>query len=363
MAGRETDDGLDDFIGRSDMGFFILKGVYQVIFVTACWGFYAAIVPVALGLLRRQGIRRTTASLATFLVVIFMFAVSTIYWVILLWMHVYLVQIRVWEGDSEDGDGNGGGRGGGRSRNGDRFAGAISPILAMEIIDNWPRILNFIVGDAIVIWRAYKIGPKSQFFRGGMLVILGASAVVNIASGVVKSSQAQNLAAAMDPATGQTLDIAAVMLSFTTNLLATVTVGHAAWRTRRTSIPSFQNSSALRVLLLLTETGLIYLLLQFILLIFNALPVASGSTEDIYTSVYFGVLNILSGLFPTLVVILLSPVLRRDTNACLQQEQKQRMMAQGKLVDGDESFVVLEGGGIWVVPPLTMEKDGKLQVV
>jgi hypothetical protein len=119
----------------------------------------------------------------------------------------------------------------------------------------------------------------------------------------------------------------------------------------------------LRVLLLLTETGLIYLLLQFILLIFNALPVASGSTEDIYTSVYFGVLNILSGLFPTLVVILLSPVLRRDTNACLQQEQKQRMMAQGKLVDGDESFVVLEGGGIWVVPPLTMEKDGKLQVV
>jgi hypothetical protein len=63
----------------------------------------------------------------------------------------------------------------------------------------------------------------------GVIVSLIFPQVVNIASGVVKSSQAQNLAAAMDPATGQTLDIAAVMLSFTTNLLATVTVGHAAW--------------------------------------------------------------------------------------------------------------------------------------
>ncbi|PIL30651.1 hypothetical protein GSI_07353 [Ganoderma sinense ZZ0214-1] len=130
--------------------------------------------------------------------------------------------------------------------------------------------LNFIIGDAIVWWRACVIWQRKVVtFTGPILIFI--SIVMH------QSSDSPNVCTIIGMATlehvpnnhtlyimiaGNAYGIVALILSFSTNVLATTLIGYKAWQHRQLLKQHFAEGRAtsrvLKALALLTESGCIY---------------------------------------------------------------------------------------------------------
>jgi len=127
----------------------------------------------------------------------------------------------------------------------------------------WPRNMNLIVADAIVVWRMIVLYPN-KVVRGGIFFLLFCFSTLALFNSIGLPADGPFERALI-------LSSLASFLSFGTNLVATAAISWKAWTYQRKNPQSWrgtQSSHAVNnAFLLLIETGVLYLSWQLMVAI------------------------------------------------------------------------------------------------
>lgn len=160
--------------------------------------------------------------------------------------------------------------------------------------------VNYLLSDAIVVWRAWVLWPHSRIARGLLSISMACSLSGAIVDGVWAVKSIWTGASAI-----RTLMITLPLLI--TNVFATVLVGIQVWiyrRDVRASLGPWSKRNGVEgVLMLLLESGLIYCAVWIVSLAINLLaPTNSFNAYGIVDKAF----HTLAGIYPTFVVLAVS---------------------------------------------------------
>ncbi|KAI0319687.1 hypothetical protein OF83DRAFT_1169974 [Amylostereum chailletii] len=186
-------------------------------------------------------------------------------------------------------------------------------------------VINIILSDAIVLWRAWIVWSQNRIVQAISVVLLTSTLAlssVNVQKVCVSTTstplkaQLQMAAAFSD----NTLGVVAFALSLTTNLWSTCLIGFKAWRHRQLVKDHLRvgnrRTRAEKALALLVESGTIYCLLWVFLVVHSivnvvtAVEAGSAATavelqfRNAGDSLVKGALIQLVGIYPTIVITL-----------------------------------------------------------
>ncbi|KAJ3755297.1 hypothetical protein EV360DRAFT_49963 [Lentinula raphanica] len=252
-------------------------------------GIYAVLIPVSSYIMLRRGLK-TNARKVLFGVTIFMFLLSTSYWIASISTLIQLIQVWFLAPDPDA-----------------RSAPNYLPFFNALIL------VNYIITDGVVVWRAWVLcsvdGTRALtmclFMLGLATVSVSATIAIRIAL------------IAINTQTGETFNklnhginvtqVATLILSLLTNSLATSLISLKAWRSRVEIRNSLENavdrhSRAGKIFALLIETGVIYSLSCLTVLISTLIPLKEGTLGDLYTPVN----TQLAGIYPVVVLLLIT---------------------------------------------------------
>ncbi|KAK7035694.1 hypothetical protein R3P38DRAFT_2908671 [Favolaschia claudopus] len=199
-------------------------------FVALLYGTHLIVFPAALYVLLRKQLTR--AILAMLTAVIFMFAMSTV------------LTVTLWTATILDG-----------TIVGIYFNRGVRARILM-----WPRNMNLIVADGIVVWRMIVL-YHNKILRAGILFLLFSFSALALFNSIGEPADGPFERALI-------LSTTASFLSFGTNLIATAAISWKAWKFRRTNPYSWRTTQSFtavnKTLILLIETGLLYLTWQLL---------------------------------------------------------------------------------------------------
>lgn len=124
----------------------------------------------------------------------------------------------------------------------------------------WPRNMNLIAADAIVVWRMTVLYPNKAV-RFGIFFLLFSFSALAIFNSIGEPANGPFERALI-------LSTAASFLSFGTNFIATAAISWKAWTYRRRSPEAWRGSQTLTAVnsafMILIETGILYLSWQLL---------------------------------------------------------------------------------------------------
>ncbi|KAJ3877246.1 hypothetical protein F5051DRAFT_440731 [Lentinula edodes] len=280
--------------------------VIAVIPQTLVYGIYAVLVPVSSYVMLRGGLA-TRSRKVLFGMSIFMFLLSTVYWIASVSTLIQLIQVWFLASDPDA-----------------NSAPNYLPIL------NALALVNYIITDGVVVWRAWVLcsgdGTKALtmclFMLGLATVSVTATIVIRITLMVIDTQV--GLFNQLNHGINVT-QVATLVLSLLTNSLATFLISLKAWRSRteiRNNLDSAvdRHSRAGKIFGLLVETGVIYSLscvrylrlqkkiytnvdfIQLTVLVSTFVHLKEGTLGDLYTpaSTQF------AGIYPVVVLLLIT---------------------------------------------------------
>ncbi|KAL0058816.1 hypothetical protein AAF712_014484 [Marasmius tenuissimus] len=166
--------------------------------------------------------------------------------------------------------------------------------------------LETVVGDAIVLWRAWKLctGNKRLVFVP-MLLLLATTGC----SFAFLGCYAKNDWPIINPDSCNRLQISAFSLSMATNLTGTLVIGYKVWAYRQT-VGEFlgqcrQRTRAEKVLVLFLESGVVYSILWIIQLVFVLMPPVETFAGQVIQQAFYASSIQMVGIYPTLLVVLI----------------------------------------------------------
>ncbi|KAF9458610.1 hypothetical protein BDZ94DRAFT_1270224 [Collybia nuda] len=181
-------------------------------------------------------------------------------------------------------------------------------LLGPTLVNMWIPFIQFIISDAVLVWRAFVLMQRRRWLMILPLLLLLGSAASLFADVIIKAvviSKHQEQKGFL-PANG-ILEAAGVCLSLATNVVATAVFTFIYWNHRRdvtAGLGRHQTTQAVRVLALLVESGVIYCLVQAVYVILGFFSGGSLKAMDyiqrVVDAIFFG----LSGIYPTAVVAL-----------------------------------------------------------
>ncbi|KAK1234982.1 hypothetical protein PQX77_001804 [Marasmius sp. AFHP31] len=182
------------------------------------------------------------------------------------------------------------------------FAAVVQVMLPLEIV----------IGDAIVLWRAWKLCAENRKLVYLPMLLLSATTVCSLAFfGCI----AKNDWPVTNPDTCNKLQISAFSLSMATNLTAhdvaeIVANMIVALRAYRKAVGEFlgrcrQRTRAEKVLVLFLESGVVYSVLWIIQLVVILLPPAKTFPGKVVQQVFTTSSIQMVGIYPTLLVVLI----------------------------------------------------------
>ncbi|KAG6828070.1 hypothetical protein H0H92_009372 [Tricholoma furcatifolium] len=244
----------------------------------------------------RRGLK-TRASWAMFIVTLFTYAVSTIYWAADLTIIARLLKVSLID-DYPD-------SGGGLDIQG-RIDLAYESMVAANSVSIWASVIPPFIGDAVVVWRAWVLFPDQLYFMIlPVMMVLGTTAVsITYVSSYVSSSFSGQI--------NSRLFGASIILSMATNVIATLLIVYKLWSHRKfvnkTLGASRRHSPAQKVLDILVESGLIYCALQIVTLTLDSLPSAPimGTPYAYAVQVFLCSYTVISAMYPTIVILLVN---------------------------------------------------------
>jgi len=259
----------------------LLYRVISIIPQTLAYGIYLCLVPMWLYVIMKKGIQSRSRKLL-FAMATIMFTLSTMYWILSV-VITFLV-----------------------------FRSAFDPTYdAPDWLTLFSAILlvNFILTDGVVIWRAWVLCPEqSKFVLVFPIVLLAINTLVYMA--VVATRVGLMLTAVGTPIHGalaHTIDVAQMtnsVLSLFTNILGTLTISNKAWKYRKSlmnaDVGSQMTTPATRVLGLLIESGVLYILIGVIAVVSLLIPLTLGKLGTIVMPVAVQ----LAGMYPIIVLLL-----------------------------------------------------------
>ncbi|KAE9398509.1 hypothetical protein BT96DRAFT_33261 [Gymnopus androsaceus JB14] len=254
---------------------------------SALYGIYIALVAYALRLLGFGDGNRSKPRLLTLFSLLLMFAVSTILWALditdfLRGLHKILI----------DTDGTA------VQRNADYLI-ELNPRV---VIQTTFFSVEYLIGDAVVVWRACAVwGYSRKIIFLPILMLTSATVLVSIFVGCLGVHDWAYIAG--EPETCYKSYLGVFFLSLSTNLMATTLIATRAWMHHRLLLRSSgQKSTVTRILILLVESGLIYLLIWATKSISAFGTLSSTLTGQFAVSMLNSMGNQIVGLYPTLLV-------------------------------------------------------------
>ncbi|KAI5824265.1 hypothetical protein K523DRAFT_420918 [Schizophyllum commune Tattone D] len=158
---------------------------------------------------------------------------------------------------------------------------------------------NYVMSDAIVVWRAWVLWPESRLARGALLTCMCGSVVGTILE-TVWSLQAHSAHLNISPSRALAMPIPLLI----TNAVATALVGVKVWSYRRDIKRHLalgtRKSQVEKVLLILLESGFVYCLVWVLYLLAENI---TGTAAYSLTPVIGVVIPSLAGIYPAFVVL------------------------------------------------------------
>ncbi|THH14167.1 hypothetical protein EW146_g6131, partial [Bondarzewia mesenterica] len=179
--------------------------------------------------------------------------------------------------------------------------------LKLSFVDQYLSSINFLVGDSIVIWRAWVLYDRK---RKVMMVPIVPLIIATATTFLVAGLQSRILSTKVeDPGDIYNIlagwfQIATYGLELTTNLAATSLIAYKAWKHRKlikSALGPRKTTKVEKVLALLTESGILYCFLWVLLIGFQFVP-SAGFFSNYFTPSAVHI----AGMYPTLIVILVS---------------------------------------------------------
>ncbi|KAJ7190822.1 hypothetical protein GGX14DRAFT_482440 [Mycena pura] len=172
----------------------------------------------------------------------------------------------------------------------------------------WPRNMNLISADAIVVWRMTVLYPN-RIVRAGILFLLFSFSMLALFNSIGEPADGPFERALI-------LSTVASFLSFGTNLIATAAISWKAWtyhkknpRSWRETEPSHAVNSAF---MLLIETGMLYLSWQILVATISYLSSScDGSTQSCIaiqfsSNAFAESTTIVAALYPTSTLVIVA---------------------------------------------------------
>ncbi|KAF5388962.1 hypothetical protein D9757_005027 [Collybiopsis confluens] len=259
---------------------------------TFVYGIYAVLIPVSSFIMLRRGLT-TRARKILFGMIIFMFLLSTAYWIISMVSLLQLYKLYFLDPDPD----------------------AESPNSNYLQLANALVLINYVLTDGVVVWRAWVLCSADGIKALSMcLFMLGLAAVsvtstigIRIILIIINNDPSAVLLNDRLSLGINVTQVATLVMSVFTNSLATSIISIKAWRGRvqirdDLGAASTGNLRAGKIFALLIETGVLYTLSCLTVLIATVIPVELGTLGDLYTPV-----NVqLAGIYPVVVLLLIT---------------------------------------------------------
>ncbi|KAI3595882.1 hypothetical protein WG66_008851 [Moniliophthora roreri] len=268
---------------------FLTYHIVGLVCQTLFYGVYATLIPISTYFMLKKGLKTKIRKLL-FITILFMFMVSTAYWV--LKIVDLLSTIRTLNGKSSGGI--------------DAHTGSAEEVFAAL------ALLNYVLTDGVVLWRAWVLcGMESRLLLLiPLFFLVCCSLMATIAIRIilevipmVESPERHKLTRAID-----VCQISNLVFSLIINLSTTLTIAMKAWRFRRwiaqdlRAVRNKKRTGGERVLTLLIESGLFYCISGATVLVSSLIRLPFGTLGDIYTPVNIQI----AGIYPIVVLLLVS---------------------------------------------------------
>ncbi|KAJ7575312.1 hypothetical protein C8J56DRAFT_1032560 [Mycena floridula] len=192
----------------------------------------------------------------------------------------------------------------------ERLEIANASIKRMLLAESWlngrSNSLLLILGDGIVVWRAWAIwdGQHRVIILPG-LTLLAAFALF-LAENILQTIPS-NPTNFLDGKLASLITGGATM-SIVTNLIAIILIGlktYQHWKFMKDTIGPGR-SAAGKVLMFLTESGIVYIAFQIINISLSTLDTTQGTALDIATRIWTIIMNSVSAIYPSLVILIVT---------------------------------------------------------
>ncbi|EEB89220.1 hypothetical protein MPER_12707 [Moniliophthora perniciosa FA553] len=258
---------------------------------TLFYGIYATLTPISTYFMLKKGLKTTIRKLL-FIAILFMFVVSTTYWV--LKIVALLSSIQTLNGKSSGGI--------------DDQSGSVEEVFAAL------ALVNYVLTDGVVLWRAWVLCSMESkrlllvplFFLVCCSFSVMATIVIRIileVTPIAESPERHRLTRAID-----VCQVSNLIFSLIINLSTTLIIAMKTWRFRRWiaqdlwAIRNKSQTGGERILVLLIESGLFYCISGATVLVSSLIRLPLGTLGDIYTPVNIQI----AGIYPIVVLLLVS---------------------------------------------------------
>ncbi|KAE9385935.1 hypothetical protein BT96DRAFT_928572 [Gymnopus androsaceus JB14] len=280
-----TEDGL-----LVSMGFNLYWNTVIYVIGAVMYGLYLAIFAVCLGMILTRP-RKSRASKALLVAILLLFVATTAYFIIQTIGLLGLIDVYLREPHIPLPD---------------RFEQYKLQFSVMALLSGWPMI-NWIISDLIVLWHTWVLYPGNTAVRVSVGIFAAANTALWISQNTL--TDVDILKNTLLPEVEGQMSLASRCMSLGTNALGTAFIAWKAWRHYRMmkGIPT-RLTDVTRILIILVESGLIFVVIQLLMAILNSLqgnldgantpPVTLASMAITNASIYLG------AILPTLTVII-----------------------------------------------------------
>ncbi|KAJ7577963.1 hypothetical protein C8J56DRAFT_363136 [Mycena floridula] len=275
----------------------VLVTNFSILVIMAfCYGVYVMLVSLAMYnlLVRKQHKTIATWVLCTMLTLIFI--ITTSFFGVTVACNFKLMTVALIENTEVDFS--------------DRLEIASASILQMSLAQEWlggnGASLLFIASDGIVVWRAWAIWPNHASVIILPALTLLATFAIFLALSIMQTISFTNTYTVYGMIA--ILSFSGRILSVVTNFIAVVLIAVKAYQHRKfmKDIIGQGTSASGKVLMFLTESGIVYVIFQIINVCLADSTKTGSATVDWVSHIWGLILNMLSAAYPSLVVLIVN---------------------------------------------------------
>jgi len=258
----------------------LLYRIISIICQTLFYGIYLCLVIISVHVIVTNGIRSRSRKWLLAMTTM-MFALSTMYWILSVVITFLVIDTYI----------------------GTRIAPDWLPMFSAILL------INYIITDGVVVWRAWVLcSDQSRVALMIPVVMLAINTVIYLMTVAVRGAllsskegvQMHNVLARMIDVT----QVAHQAFSLLTNVFATSVIALKAWKYRKllmaSEIGARYPSQAIRILAVMVESGMLYILIGVTALASLVIHLPFGTLGDIFMPVAVQ----LVGMYPMVVVLL-----------------------------------------------------------
>ncbi|KAJ7588920.1 hypothetical protein C8J56DRAFT_1049848 [Mycena floridula] len=190
----------------------------------------------------------------------------------------------------------------------EKFTLADNSIHALSLAEEWlsgnGNGLLYIFGDGIVVWRAWAVWSGQQSVIILPTLTLLATFATFLTACVIETIT--STASTIESGTIAALLAAASVLSIATNLIAVLLIGfktYQHWKFMKDTL-GVGTSATGKVLMFLTESGIVYVIFQIINFSMSVVDTTDGTPLDEATNIFTVIMIIFSAAYPSLVILI-----------------------------------------------------------